>query len=103
VRTKDSCWSVRTIYYPRELPGVSTAGPGIGQGVTKVFLGPSASRSLRIFRGSSSLWKNDLPPRRGYCWGSSSLPKVLKTKISFVSDVDALLLRRRSSRRRYRL
>jgi hypothetical protein len=34
VRTKDSCWSVGTIYDPRELPGVSTVGPGIGQGVT---------------------------------------------------------------------
>jgi hypothetical protein len=34
VRTKYSCWSVRTIYDPRELPGVSTAGPGIGRGVT---------------------------------------------------------------------
>jgi hypothetical protein len=36
VRTKDSCWSVGTIYDPRELPGVSTAGPGIGRGVTAV-------------------------------------------------------------------
>jgi hypothetical protein len=35
VRTKDSCWSVGTIYDPRELPGVSTAGPGIGRGVTR--------------------------------------------------------------------
>jgi hypothetical protein len=26
VRTKDSCWSVGTIYDPRELSGVSTAG-----------------------------------------------------------------------------
>ena len=26
VRTKDSCWSVGTIYDPRELTGVSTAG-----------------------------------------------------------------------------
>jgi hypothetical protein len=34
VHTKDSCWSVGTIYDARELPGVSTAGPGIGQGVT---------------------------------------------------------------------
>jgi hypothetical protein len=34
VHAKDSCWSVGTIYDPRELPGVSTAGPGIGQGVT---------------------------------------------------------------------
>jgi hypothetical protein len=35
VRTKDSCWSVGTIYDPRELLGVSTAGPGIGRGVTR--------------------------------------------------------------------
>jgi hypothetical protein len=34
VCTKDSCWSVGTIYDPRELPRVSTAGPGIGRGVT---------------------------------------------------------------------
>jgi hypothetical protein len=34
VRTKDSCWSVGTIYDTRELPGVSTAGLGIGHGVT---------------------------------------------------------------------
>jgi hypothetical protein len=29
VRTKDSCWSVGTIYDPRELLGVSTAGLGV--------------------------------------------------------------------------
>jgi hypothetical protein len=29
VRTKDMCWSVGMIYDPRELPGVSTAGPGV--------------------------------------------------------------------------
>jgi hypothetical protein len=33
VRTKDSCWSVGMINDPRELPGVSTAGPGIRRGV----------------------------------------------------------------------
>jgi hypothetical protein len=27
VHTKDSCWSVGTIYDPKELPGVSTVGP----------------------------------------------------------------------------
>jgi hypothetical protein len=32
--TKDSCWSVGTIYDPRELPGVCTAGLGIGRDVT---------------------------------------------------------------------
>jgi hypothetical protein len=31
VRTKDSCWSVRTIYDPTELPGVSTAGPRLDE------------------------------------------------------------------------
>jgi hypothetical protein len=34
VRTKDSCWSVGTIYDPRELPIVSTSGSWIGWGVT---------------------------------------------------------------------
>jgi hypothetical protein len=34
VCTKDLCWSVGTIYDPRELPGVSTAGLGIGRDVT---------------------------------------------------------------------
>jgi hypothetical protein len=31
---KDPCWSMGTIYDPRELSGVSIAGPGIGRGVT---------------------------------------------------------------------
>jgi hypothetical protein len=31
VRTKDSCWSVGIIYDPRELPGVSTVGPGVAR------------------------------------------------------------------------
>jgi hypothetical protein len=35
VRTKDSCWSVGTIYNYRELPGVSTTGPEV-DGVLKV-------------------------------------------------------------------
>jgi hypothetical protein len=34
VCTKDPCWSMGTIYDPRELPGVSTADPWIGRGVT---------------------------------------------------------------------
>jgi hypothetical protein len=33
VPTKDSCWSVGTIYDPSELPGVSTTGPGNRRGV----------------------------------------------------------------------
>jgi hypothetical protein len=31
---KYPCWSVGTIYDPRELPEVSIVGPGIGRGVT---------------------------------------------------------------------
>jgi hypothetical protein len=31
VCTKDPCWSVGTIYDPKELTGVSTAGLGIGR------------------------------------------------------------------------
>jgi hypothetical protein len=34
VRTKDSCWSMGTIYDPKEMLGVSNAGLGIGRGVT---------------------------------------------------------------------
>jgi hypothetical protein len=34
VRTKGPCWSVGTIYDPRDLPGVSTTGPGIARGIT---------------------------------------------------------------------
>jgi hypothetical protein len=36
VRTKDSCWSVGTIYNPRELPGVSTTSPGVDKVLHKV-------------------------------------------------------------------
>jgi hypothetical protein len=35
VRTNDSCWSVRTIYDPRELSGVSTTGPGLDEVLQK--------------------------------------------------------------------
>jgi hypothetical protein len=31
VRTKDSCWSMGTIYDPKELLGVSTTGPGLDE------------------------------------------------------------------------
>jgi hypothetical protein len=34
VRIKDSCWSVGTIYDPRQLSGVSTAGSGLDEGGT---------------------------------------------------------------------
>jgi hypothetical protein len=44
VRTKDSCWYVGTIYDPRELPGVSTAGLGV-DGVLQVVSKPTLTVS----------------------------------------------------------
>jgi hypothetical protein len=44
VRTKDPCWSVGTIYDPKELPGVSTAGPGV-DGVLQVVSEPTLTVS----------------------------------------------------------
>jgi hypothetical protein len=38
VRTKDSCWFVGTIYDPRELSGVSTAGPGLERVLQDFFI-----------------------------------------------------------------
>jgi hypothetical protein len=40
VCTKDPCWSVGTIYDPRELPGVSIAGPRV-YGVLQVISEPT--------------------------------------------------------------
>ena len=40
VHTKDSCWYVGAIYDPRELPGVSTVGPGV-DGVLQVVSEPT--------------------------------------------------------------
>jgi hypothetical protein len=34
LRTKDMCWSVGTIYGPRELPGVSIVGSRVDEVVT---------------------------------------------------------------------
>jgi hypothetical protein len=51
VCTKDSCWSVGTIYDPRELTGVSTTSPRIGRGVTD----PSAGNRHRLTLSSPPL------------------------------------------------
>jgi hypothetical protein len=57
VRTKDSCWSVGTIYDPRELPGVSTAGPRIGRGVTSgIRAGPRSFTGVSGL-GGSGIWR----------------------------------------------
>jgi hypothetical protein len=51
VCTKYSCWYVGTIYDPRELLGVSIAGPGIGHGVTS-----GIKADPRGFTGVCGLW-----------------------------------------------
>jgi hypothetical protein len=57
VRTKDSCWSVGTIYDPRQLPGVSTASPGIGQGVTSGIRADSRGFMGVCGLGGSGIWR----------------------------------------------
>jgi hypothetical protein len=57
VRTKDSCWSVGTIYDPRELPGVSTTGPGIGRGVTSGIRADPHGFTGVCGLGGSGIWR----------------------------------------------
>jgi hypothetical protein len=57
VRIKDSCWSVRIIYDPIELPGVSTADSGIGLGVTSgIRTDPRGFTGVCGLRGSG-IWR----------------------------------------------
>jgi hypothetical protein len=57
VRTKDPCWSVGTIYDPNELPGVSTAGPGIGHGVTSGIRADPRGFTGVCGIGGSGIWR----------------------------------------------
>jgi hypothetical protein len=56
VRTKDLCWSMGTIYDPRELPGVSTAGPGIRRGVTSGIKADPRGYTGVCGLGGSGIW-----------------------------------------------
>jgi hypothetical protein len=56
VRTKDSCWSMGIIYDPRELPRVSTVGPGIGRGVTSGIRVDSRGFTGMCGIGGSGIW-----------------------------------------------
>jgi hypothetical protein len=79
VRTKDSCWSVGTIYDPRELPGVSTTGPGIGRGVTGLLEGEKGRRHSHPYIG-----------RREVCRGCPRSPgKSLRKNIRASSALAA--------------
>jgi hypothetical protein len=57
VRTKDLCWSVGTIYDLREIPGVSTTGPGIGRGVTSGIRADSRGFTSVCGLGGSGIWR----------------------------------------------
>jgi hypothetical protein len=66
VRTKDSCWYVGTIYDPRKLPGVSTADPGIGLGVTLDPMGNlclARGSNLEARREPLRVWQDGDEPR----------------------------------------
>jgi hypothetical protein len=56
VRTKNPCWSVGTIYDPKELPGVSTAGPGIGRGVKSGIRADPRGFTSVCGLGGSGIW-----------------------------------------------
>jgi hypothetical protein len=56
VRKKYPCWYVGTIYDPREMLGVSTAGPGIGRGVTSGIRADSRGFTGVCGLGGSGIW-----------------------------------------------
>jgi hypothetical protein len=56
VRTKELCWSVGTIYDPREQPGLSAAGPRIGRGVTSGIRADPRGFMGMCGLGGSGIW-----------------------------------------------
>jgi hypothetical protein len=57
VCTKDPCWCVGTIYDVSELLGVSTAGPGIGRGVTSGIRADPRGFTGVCGLGGSGIWR----------------------------------------------
>jgi hypothetical protein len=57
VCTKVSCWSMGTIYDPRELPEVSTAAPGIGRDVTSGIRADPRGFTGVCGLGGSGIWR----------------------------------------------
>jgi hypothetical protein len=56
------------------------------------------SEAFEIFSRIDLVTKNDLAPRRGYCWGPSSSPKVLQAKNTFGSVICELTQHEGTSR-----
>ena len=54
--TKDPCWSMGTIYDPRELPGVSTVGPRVDR-VLQVVSKPTLAVSGACVVWGSGIWR----------------------------------------------
>jgi hypothetical protein len=76
VRTKDLCWSVGTIYDPRELPGLSTASLGIGRCRYLETGVPLVTRWRRWANGEvSGCVENSSPPRHISRPGVATWPK----------------------------
>jgi hypothetical protein len=57
VHTEDPCWSVGTIYDPRDLPLVSTVGLGIGHGVTSGIKADPLGFTGVCGLGGSGIWR----------------------------------------------
>jgi hypothetical protein len=74
VRTKDSCWTVGTIYDPRELPGVSTAGQEIGWSVTSGIRADPRGFTGVCGLGGSGIWRMAHVGRSGHmAWHMTTL------------------------------
>jgi hypothetical protein len=59
---------------------VSFLGNELREGVFRTFGFP---KPKRLFSRIKLVTKNDLAPRRGYCWDHASSPKVLQKKNGF--------------------
>jgi hypothetical protein len=55
VCTKDSCWSVRMVYDPRGLPGLSTVGQEV-DGVLQIVSKPTSRFHGRVWARGLGIW-----------------------------------------------
>jgi hypothetical protein len=67
---------------------VSFLGNELREGVFRTFGFPKLKR---LFSRIKLVMKNDLAPRRGYCWDHASSPKVLQGEIASASRISMKL------------